>query len=90
MTDVYEVLRKKELDFRRMQKDVVMLRKVLWQVELEFQRVEKEIAALRSVIPLLAEDTTELDLPDLPRDQANKVDGLTSDRRGYKVLGRPG
>lgn len=56
MKDVYEVLRKKELDFRRMQKDVEMLHRVLWQVELEFHRVQKEIAALHSVIPLLAED----------------------------------
>ena len=69
MKDVYEVLRRKELDFRRMQKDLETLRRVLRQKELEFQRVQNEISALHSVIPLLAEDPTALDLP---RNQANE------------------
>jgi hypothetical protein len=55
--DVYEVLRKKEMDFRRIQRDIEMLHRILSQKELESQRVQKEIAAFHSVIPLLAEDT---------------------------------
>lgn len=56
MKNVYDVLRKKELDFRCMQKQVEKLQRVLSQNELELQRVQKEIVALQIVIPLLAED----------------------------------
>jgi hypothetical protein len=55
--DVYEILREKELDFRRIQKDIEMLHRILSQKEVEFQGVQKEIAAFHTVIPLLAEDT---------------------------------
>ena len=52
----------KEQNLRRIQNDVEMLHRVLRQKEVEFQRVQNEIAALHSIMPLLAEDTTELDL----------------------------
>lgn len=57
MKNVCEVLRKKELDFRRMQQEVETLQRFLSQKELELQHVQKEIAALQTVIPLLAEET---------------------------------
>jgi predicted nucleic acid-binding Zn-ribbon protein len=55
--NVSEVLRRKELDFRRMQQEVEALQRFLSQKELELQRLQQEIAALQTAIPLLAADT---------------------------------
>lgn len=59
--NVCKVLRKKELDFRRMQQEVETLQRFLSQKELELQRVQREITVLQTVVPLLAEDTDRLE-----------------------------
>ena len=65
MTDLLQVLLQKEMDIKRVRREIKAL-KFLLQKEMDIERVRGEIEALKLVIPMLVEDTLPVSAPVSP------------------------